>query len=189
MSLSFGFRQRGDTYRVLAAYSDTVVLTNGVAAGTNQAGQFLDLRADGPIEFKASKPIQVAHFATGNDIDWPYPGADPCEILLPPTGHYLQTNIVFSLPSDYITGDFPINYLNVIVPQSAITNTLVDGAPVDVGNFGAIGTSGYYGAQIAVTNAAHGATTHSVISSHPVGVEVYGFGLYDAYGYVGGLVK
>lgn len=30
---------------------------------------------------------------------------------------------------------------------------------------------------------------HTVTSSQPVGVEVYGFGLFDAYGYFGGVVK
>ena len=91
----------------------------------------------------------------------------------------------------YVTGDFyeNSNYLNIIVPQSAIANTLVDGSTVDATNFVPIGTSGYYGAQISVTNAVDGATTHTVTSSQPVGVEVYGVGFYDAYGYFGGIVK
>ena len=44
LALSFAGRTGGDSYRVLAAYSNTVVTittTNGVMAGTNQAGQFL----------------------------------------------------------------------------------------------------------------------------------------------------
>ena len=192
LALSFAVRTAGDTYRVLAGYSNTVVFTNGVAVGTiTNAGQFLDLLLDGPVEFQASQPIQVAHFANG--IDFPegsYVG-DPCEILLPPAGHYLLTNIVFTLPNDHVTGDFyeNSNYLNIIVPQSAIANTLVDGSTVDATNFVPIGTSGYYGAQISVTNAVDGATTHTVTSSQPVGVEVYGVGFYDAYGYFGGIVK
>ena len=61
-------------------------------------------------------------------------------------------------------------------------------------NFAAIGTSGYYGAQITVTNAldtnnVEQATSHTVISSEPVGVEFYGFTLWDAYGCFGGVVK
>ena len=68
--------------------------------------------------------------------------------------------------------------------QSAITNTLLDGSILAATNFVAIGSSGYYGAQVSVTNG-----THEVTSSRPVGVEVYGFGPYDAYGYFGGVVK
>jgi hypothetical protein len=78
-----------------------------------------------------------------------------------------------------------MNYLNIIVPQSATTNTLVDGLPITATNFVAIGTSGYYGVQVAMTNSG----AHKVTSSRPAGVEVYGFGIYDAYGYFGGVVK
>jgi hypothetical protein len=86
--------------------------------------------------------------------------------------------------SSAVTEDFDGNFLNIIVPQSAITNTLVDGSPVAVTNFVAIGTSGYSGARLGVTNG-----TYKVTSSQPVGVEVYGWGEYDAYGYSGSVVK
>ena len=74
--------------------------------------------------------------------------------------------------------------MNLIVAQSAISNTLLDGSLVAATNFVAIGTSGYYGAQIPVTNG-----VHNVSRSQPVGVEIYGFGYEDAYGYFGGIVK
>jgi hypothetical protein len=45
-------------------------------------------------------------------------------------------------------------------------------------------TSGYSGAQIPVTNGAH-----TITSFQPVGVQAYGLGDYDAYGYFGGIVK
>jgi len=210
LALSFAGRTIGDNYRVLAAYSNTVVTISGrvvipldensspwtvttsnevVLVVITNAGQFYDIIVAGPVEFQASQPIQVAHFANGNSFDDQM--GDPCEILLPPAGHYLLTNTVFTLPDNNVTGDFyeDYNYLNIIVPQSAIANTLVDGSTVDATNFVPIGTSGYYGAQISVTNAVDGATTHTVTSSQPVGVEVYGFGFYDAYGYFGGIVK
>jgi hypothetical protein len=113
---------------------------------------------------------------------------DPCEILLPPTGHYLETNTVFTLTNDMpyqVTGDFAENYLNLIVAQSATNNTFVDGSLVAATNFVAIGSSGYYGAQITITNSG----AHTVTSSQPVGVEVYGWGVYDGYGYFGGVLK
>jgi hypothetical protein len=207
LALSFAGRTNGDSYRVLAAYSNTVVTISGlvvtivdessspwtvttsneVVVVTNQAGQFYDIILDGPVEFQASKPIQVAQFANGCFFDGGF--GDPCEILVPPTGRYLQTNTVFSLPDDHATGVFPENYLNIIVPQSATNSTWVDGSLVAPANYVAIGTSGYYGAQLSVTNDVSGATTHTVTSSQPVGVQVYGLGYYDAYGYFGGVVK
>jgi hypothetical protein len=62
---------------------------------------------------------------------------------------------------------------------------IVDGLHISATNFVAIGTSGYYGAQITVTNSG----VHTVTSSQPIGVQVYGFGDDDAYGYFGGIVK
>ena len=165
-----------NNYRVLAAYNGTVILTNGVVAATIQAGQFLDFNIEGPMEFRSNEPIQVAHFASAL-----YGGGSggPCEILLPPAGHYLMTNVVVTPVG------FGQNYLNLIVTQSAITNTLLDGSLVDAANFMPIGDSGCYGAQLTVPNSG----THIVSSSQPVNVEVYGFDYADAYGYFGGIVK
>src|SRR5665213_902663 len=185
LAISFAGRAGGDTYRVLAAANNTIIFTNGVVAGTNQAGQFLDLIIDGPVEFRVSQPIQVAHFANGSGFDansslksYPDEG-DPCEILLPPVGHYLMTNIM-ATPEGYDT-----NYLNIIAAYSAVTNTLVDGMAIAATNFMAIGNSGYYGCLLLVTNSG----VHTVTSSQPVEVEIYGFGNFDAYGYFGGIVK
>jgi hypothetical protein len=216
VSLSFAGRENGDSYRVLAANNNTVITitgkvvtivlpepgpgdytpytvttTNETVVVTNQAGGFYDIIVDGPVVFQGSKPIQVAQFANGvkfDNINTLTLEGDPCEILLPPAGHYLQTNIVFT-PHLLNSGGFPIDdfdeyYLNLIVAQSAITNTLVDGLPISATNFMAIGNSGYYGAQLTVTN-----VTHTVTSFQPVGVEVYGWGNCDAYSYFGGIVK
>jgi hypothetical protein len=50
---------------------------------------------------------------------------------------------------------------------------------------GSIIALGLFAAQITVTNTG----VHTVSSSQPVGVEVYGWGKADAYGYFGGVVK
>jgi IgGFc binding protein len=211
LSMGFAGRKNGDSYRVLAAYDNTAltvtgtivtILTNGspaIVATTNETltmnftnGQFTNLIVAGPVEFQANQPIQVAHFANGSTFDYirdppgnNLPRGDPCEILLPPTGHYLETNIVVTLPNDNVTGDFYTNFLSVIVPQSATNGTYVDNSLVPPTNYVVIGTSGYCGAQITVTNSG----THTVTSSQPVGVEVYGFGGADVYGYSSGIVK
>jgi hypothetical protein len=207
LALSFAGRSNGASYRILAVSNDTainitgtvVTVTNETAPGpwlvattnetvviTTNAGQFYDIGVDGPVEFRASHPIQVAQFANGEYFDAPINFyGDPCEVLLPPTDHYLETNCVVSLPNNGATGDFGENYLNIIVPQSATNSTFVDGSHVPTTNFMVIPNSGYYGAKITLTNSG----PHSVTSSQPVGVEAYGWGYQDAYGYFGGVVK
>ena len=97
----------------------------------------------------------------------------------------MNSYTVYTSTNDYFTGVLDENYLNIIVAQSATNATLVDDSIVASTNFVAIGTSGYYGAQITITNAGG----HTVTSSQPVGVEVYGWGEADAYGYFCGIVK
>jgi hypothetical protein len=202
LSMGFAGRTNGDNYRILAAYDYTMITitglvvalqdtgysvilttTNEVVTVTNMAGRFYDIMVQGPVQFQANKPIQVAHFANGAGFDNSL--GDPTEILLPPTGHYLQTNIFVTLTNDNVTGDFTTNFVNLIVMQAAITNTLVDDLHIATTNFVAIGTSGYYGAQVTLTNSG----VHKVTSSQPVGVEIYGFGDTDAYGYFGGFTR
>jgi hypothetical protein len=200
LAISFAGLTNGASYRVLAADNDTVVTISGlvitsyinyapweittsneVVVVTNLAGVPYDIMVDGPVEFQASKPIQVAEFANGLTSDNNANGeeGDPCEILLPPVGHCLMTNIV----TTPVMG-FDQNHLNIIVVQSAITNTFVNNSLVPATNFAAIGTSGYFGAQLSVTNG-----VYRVVSSQSVEVQVYGFGDADAYGYFGGVVK
>ena len=210
VAMSFAGRLNGDTYRILSAESSNIVTISGIVVTvisygrpwtvtTNYetlttnltAGVPCDLILDGPVQIQSTKPIQVAQFANGVGSDYVTNTqgisgeGDPCEVLLSPTGQWMNSYTVYSSTNDDVIGDFDENFLNLIVPQSATNSTLVDGSIMASTNFVAIGTSGYYGAQITITNAG----AHTVTSSQPVGVEVYGWGLQDAYSYFGGIVK
>jgi IgGFc binding protein len=189
LALSFAGRTGGDSYRVLPAqngtilYTNGVLVTNGALVATNlQAGAPLDLIIDGGVQFTANKPVQVAHFGNGSTFD--HLDGDPCEILLLSTNLYMQTNVVVTLGVN--AGDIDENFLNVIVPQAARTNTLLDGTTISATNFIAITNSGYYGARLAITNVY---AAHRVTSMLPISVEAYGWGFDDAYGYVSGIAK
>jgi len=91
LALSFAGRNGGDSYRVLVASNGTIVsITGNVLTSTNEmtspytvttsnktvtvtitnAGQFYDIGVDGPVQFHATKPIQVAQFANGAYFDF-----------------------------------------------------------------------------------------------------------------------
>jgi hypothetical protein len=186
LSLSFG-RPGGDDYRILSVTNTTVIITttNGVVTNALQAGQPYDAILDGPVEFQADNPIQVAQISQGAVTDTNGPGinpvGDPCEILLPPTGHYLTAYTV-AVPyySDKFTQPFE-NFVNLVVPQSAISTALLDTTNISADNFLPIGKSGYSAARLPVTPG-----THNLSSSQPMEVEVYGFGFCDIYGFIGG---
>jgi hypothetical protein len=201
LSLSFG-RPGGDSYRVLSATNAAVVITttNGALTTNLVGGQPYDIILDGPVEFQANNPIQVAQFALGGSTDtnnyYRYGFGDPCEILLPPTGHYLTSYTVAIGTNDGVTGDFNTNFLNLIIPQSAILTTVMDGASITnfvaLANFEQVGSSGHSAARIPVAQG----TTHRISSSQPIEVQVYGFSIldanyllgWDAYSYLGGLI-
>jgi hypothetical protein len=210
LALSLG-RPGGDMYRVLSLNANTLVtnqstnalvalsytnsafvtntITNGIfVVNLTNAGDFYDAILDGPVQFQASAPMQVGQFARGGDtdlLDGRNTGyGDPCEILLPNTGRYLTSyNIA--------TGGYEFNttitnsFLNLIVPQSAIATTFLDSTNVATNLFTSMFSTGYAATRIPVANA----TNHTVSSSQPIEVEVYGFGNYDAYGYIGGITS
>lgn len=207
LAMSFAARTNGDNYRILAASNSTTVTitgdvvtivdesvqpwtvtaANGTVTTNLSAGQFCDITVDGPVQFLSTKPIQVAQFGNGNGFDAATSArnsqeGDPCEILLPPAGDYPAVNVVYT-PTNATA--FDKNFLNLIVPQSATNSISVDSSLVPVTAYMPISTSGYFGAQIPITNGG----PHTVTSSQPVGVEVYGWGEWDAYSYMGGTSK
>jgi len=73
------------------------------------------------------------------------------------------------------------SFLNLVVPQSALSTTLLNGTNISANSFQPIGHSGYSAARILVP-----AGTNTLRSSQPMEVEVYGFGYCDIYGFIGG---
>jgi len=168
-------RSNGDSYRVLAASDNTQVRINGTLVATLQQGHFFDTILGVPAVFEGSNPIQVAQFSNG--ATWDNSTGDPFEFLLPPTGKYLQA---YTVP----TPDGFNSFFNLFVDQSALNTTFVDGQQVPPASFQQIGASSYFGTQWSVSEG-----SHVISSSKPVGIQVYGFGFYDGYGYIGGLSR
>jgi hypothetical protein len=163
--------------------NDTVTTTNTITNGEflvtlTNAGEFYDAILDGPVEFQSSGPIQVAQFAQGGNTDSFY--GDPCEILLPAAGNYLSSYTV-PIPDNNEAPDLTNSFLNIIVPASATNATSLDGSVLSATNFINLFSNGYVGARLSVTNGAH-----TIASSQPFELEVYGFGRYDAYSFIAG---
>lgn len=169
-------RQNGDTFRFLASEDATVVRVNGNQVATLNRGQFHEQLIDESAHIVADKPILVAQYSNGHDMD-SSPMADPFMMLIPPFEQFLGAYTV-STPSS----GFSINYINVVVPSSAVGAITLDGAPVSAGSFTPIGSSGFSGAQIKVNTG-----THNLSGAMPFGAFIYGFNTDDSYGYPGGM--
>ena len=168
-------RTGGDTFRFLASTDGTQVSVNGSVAATLNRGQFFEQIIGGPSHITSTKPILVAQYSNGTTFDGVT--ADPFMMLIPPYEQFLATYTVTTPGSG-----FAINYINVVAPNAAVGAITVDGVPIPAGNFTAIGSSGYSGAQVLVA-----VGTHNLAGPLPFGAFMYGYADYDSYGYPGGM--
>ncbi len=201
----------GDSYRILTSQNNTHVVVNFVMNGQTQsislpvlqAGETSDsdpwdsfsrpsadwagIPLNTPLEFVSDAPIQVAHISMGTT--WTSPPqdvGDPYITLVPHVGQYTKSCTVWIPPQMAACGSVPYydwtSQVSIVVPSTAIDSTYVDGTIKP--QFSQIGTSGYSYAQYIFPAAPSGAP-HTVVSTDPMFVEVYGFGFDDGFGYLG----
>ncbi len=167
-------RTKGDTFRILADIDDTHVSINGTQVATLDRGEFWEQIVTGLAQITADQPVLVAQYSNSTSYDGVT--SDPFEMLIPPYEQWL-TSYTVTTPNS----GFTINYINVAAPSAAVGTITLDGAPIPVSRFTPIGSSGFSGAQLPVSLGAH-----SLASTFPFGVTVYGFATDDSYGYPGG---
>jgi len=144
---------------------------------TLNRGEYVEFEAAQSFRVSGSQSITVAQFLVGQDyggINSSGAGAsgDPSQSLAIPTEQY-RSSYTFLAPASYA-----MNFVGVSAP-TGMTVTL-DGSPMT--GFTAVGGTGF-----GVANASIGGGVHTISSSSPFGIVVYGFGTYTSYMYPGGL--
>lgn len=170
-------RKRGDLFRVLASQDNTVIMINGVETSVLNRGEHYETILTGQSQIEASHPVLLAQYSVGQNYDGVI--SDPFMMLVPPSEQFLNSYNFSTLDS---TSGFNNSFVNVVAPTESLNTIYLDDVPVDIARFKAIGSSGFSGAQIQV-----GPGSHSINSSVPFGIYVYGFGNFDSYGYPGGM--
>jgi hypothetical protein len=166
--------------RIVATQPNTTLTYNPPQAGAPStiavAGDYVEL-APTVNNFKITSnfKIVVAEYMTGQD----YGGGagDPAMTIAVATEQY-RTDYLFHAPTSYAS-----NFVNITAPTG--TTVTLDGATVPAASFTAIGSSGYSVAKRQLANGGTG--NHSVSSSSPFGITVYGYGQYTSYWYPGGM--
>jgi hypothetical protein len=169
-------RKKADTFRVLALLDGTTVQIDGLPNQALNRNQFYEFQLSAAAHVVSDHPVLLAQYSNSSDYDR-VDNSDPFMVLVPATSSYVNTYTV-QIP----TTGFPANYINVVVPAAAVGQMTLDGTVVQT-QFSPVGASGYAYAQISVT--ATGPHTISSQNGTPFGVIVYGWNLYDAYGYPG----
>ena len=182
----------GEFIRIIAAQNSTTVSVNCTTFPQVEvysllvAGNWTEFRIN-PNSFcniESSAPVLVTQFALGHDVD--SITGDPFMMVIPPVEQY-SNNYVFNIPSAFTT-NYIIIYVSTRYYQP--NKILLDDSEYLLNSTwteiycsnGRI--CGY------ITRVALSAGDHSLLhvdSDARIGVSVYGFRIYNSYGYPGGL--
>ncbi len=176
LTVPLATRLQGDVFRFLAQRNATAVSVNGAVVANLNAGEFFEtiLSSTSYNRITSTEPILVGQYSRSSDADGVV--SDPFFALVPPDEQFLNS-YVFSAG----TANIPNNYLNITSPTSNTGAVSVDGVIVNAALWQPIPSTGFSGAKVPVSSG-----VHSINSSLPVGLLIYGFGTYDSYGYLGG---
>jgi hypothetical protein len=175
VTMPLATRTGGDTFRFLASTDGTQVSVNGSVVATLNRGQIHERIITGPAQIISTEPILVAQYSNSSSFDGMT--SDPFMMLIPPFEQFLASYTVTTPATGFAT-----NFINVVVPNAAVGSIMLDGAAIPAGSFTPIGSTGFSGAQVAVT-----VGSHNLSGPLPFGAFMYGFASFDSYGYPGGM--
>jgi hypothetical protein len=152
-----------------------------VGAETTLAkGQWVEFLAQEDFHVNADEAIMVGQFLVGQQYyssEYDYHG-DPAYSLMVPTEQF-RDSYTFLAPAT-----ITYNFVNVTkrVNEGGPT-VMLDGQPIPDPSFSQpIGSTGYGVARVPISG-----THHTITSTEPFGIVVYGFATFTSYSYPGGL--
>ena len=179
LTIPLATRLNGDTFRILADEDGTIVSIIGIESEVIDldSGEFAERILQGNNRIVANKPILVAQFSNGTSFD--NVTSDPFMMLVPPSEQFLRS-YTFATPGS----GFSINFVNIVAETvDAVTEQVIlNGLPVSAAEFQPIAASDFSVASLPLAIG-----KHTITSSSPSGIYVYGFANADSYGYPGGL--
>ena len=180
----------GDTFRVLANQNGTIVQINGQVVATLNAGSYYETVLTQGSLITSNNPVLVGQFSNSSSFD--HVTGDPFEDVVAPIDEFARS-YTFGVKSyaDNTTNpdaaEFTENFINLVVPISAIGQVEMNGVPISASLFTVVPNSGYADAEIPVANGTPAAVYTFTTSAGNVkfGANQYAFATYDGYGTVG----
>ncbi len=172
-------------YRILASEDNTTVTftPSSIHAPLNlDAGEYggVEISTDQDFTIQGDKPISVLQFLPGQQYPWDNGSGDPAMALLVPMEQY-RSSYSFIVPSS-----MTYNYVNIIKPVgNGAATVYFDGVAIPESSFSTAIGSSYHG--VYRRNISSSPYSHTITSSQPFGIMVYGFAPYTSYFYPGGL--
>ncbi len=177
-------RSGGDTFRVLASADNTMLRIADETLRLDR-GHFVERILVEPAEILSSRPILVAQFSNGGMFD--STAGDPSMTLVPPIEQFGGSHTFATPPPVWhnilgASSEVFTNYVNLVLPGTGLGSLRLDGSPISDVDLMPIGSSGYIGARVPIDPG-----QHQITASVPVGIWVYGWANFDAYGFLGGM--
>ncbi|MFM8179061.1 MAG: IgGFc-binding protein, partial [Candidatus Kapaibacterium sp.] len=166
-----------DKFRVLAHADSTEVRVNGTLVAVLKADTFFEGDLTAGALLTASKKVMVSLYKKTAGFGTSDPG-DPFMMVIPPRRQY-GTGYRFSTVR--IGSVYREHYITLTGITADMPTIRLDGAPLTARSV-EVPNSCFSYVSVPVTDGAH-----TVTSSSPIGLYVYGYGDADSYGYVGGM--
>ncbi|MDX8340882.1 T9SS type A sorting domain-containing protein [Draconibacterium sp. IB214405] len=164
-----------DYLQIIGNEDGTTIKTTSEGTFTLDAGEVKIYQFYEAQQVVADKPVLVVQYGKGT-----YCGngslGDPMMMVIPPQDQFLKGYIV-TTPLNFAS-----HYLNIVAPSYGYSNITMDGTVIPASEFTEIGSSGYYGARIEISEG-----NHTILGAMPFGVFSHGVNPYNSYGYAGGM--
>lgn len=173
-----------DRFRIMAAFDNTDVRIDGQLVTTLAAGGFYEGVLNRPMHVTTDGPVLVAQYKqTAPQAIFNNGLGDPFMMFVPPSEQFLPGYRLISAQAADEEGGitYTEQYVTIIAPTAKLATVTLDGVPVDPGRFTPIVASDYSFASLRTTDG-----VHSVQADTGIGVYVYGYGIANSYGYIGG---
>jgi hypothetical protein len=171
-----------DRYRVIAAYDNTKIKLGKSNIAVLNRGEFNEfpLGYDQPTIIESTKPILLVQYSCSQSVDFEYTNGngDPFMVVVSPLVQTKQNVTFTAYNSTEITDRY---FVNVVAKDISTPFIYLDGNPIP---FTSLPNSGYSYAQVKITQGSH--TIYSSRENMGFIAYVYGFGLYESYGYGAG---
>jgi hypothetical protein len=181
-------------FRVVAAFDSTKVIVDDVQVAELKRGTFYEGTLDRATEVRSSRPTMVAMLkktAGPTGLNTSRLG-DPFMMLVPPAEQFMDkyrfVNIQayeYSIENGVVKQGKPVyteQWLSIVIPTAQAASLVMDGAPLTGMSFAPMGNTGYsWGSKRMVDG------IHAISADTNFGIYVYGYGIANSYGYVGGM--
>jgi len=163
----------GDVFRIVGQQDGTIFSINGGAPHAVNAGSYYEADISTPSFIDSNYPISVAQFSK-NDGNV---NSDPFMIMLSPLDQTINRMVFNSFDVSFISS----YYVNILTRTDYTNQVNLDGVNISTSFSTVLGNPHYSFAQVPITQGNHILNSDSGIIAN-----TYGYGWYEAYGYIAG---